>query len=55
MIKVNCPSCKKRYSLEAEHAGRRVRCPQCDTVFEAKGKPTERFTPRRIREEEEDG
>ncbi len=36
MITTKCTSCGKFYSLDDVHEGKRVRCPQCATVFEAK-------------------
>ena len=34
-IKVSCPHCEKTLVMKAELAGRRVKCPQCQTPFTA--------------------
>lgn len=37
-ITVTCNGCEKRYQVKDEYAGKRVRCPQCETVVTV-GKP----------------
>lgn len=33
-IQVACPGCSKQFRVSGDHAGKRVKCPHCQTVFE---------------------
>lgn len=33
MIRTVCPDCQAEYRVQAEFAGRRAKCPKCETVF----------------------
>src|SRR5262245_47445113 len=49
---VNCPSCKGPLRVTDELLGRKVRCPTCQTIFEATEPPPEPRTEPRHEESE---
>ncbi|HMO12609.1 MAG TPA: hypothetical protein PKD64_11075 [Pirellulaceae bacterium] len=38
-IEFNCVNCANRLSVEAEHAGKKARCPKCGTIQDVPGQP----------------
>ena len=40
-IKVACPGCSKRFRVPTEYAGKRVKCPNCETKFAIASIPQE--------------
>lgn len=42
MIRIACPDCQTEYRVQAEFAGRRAKCPKCESVFHI---PKNEMTP----------
>ena len=41
-MKFSCPHCQKKYDIEAAHPGKKVRCKQCQKVFQIPPSPASR-------------
>ena len=33
-MEASCPACRVKLKLKPEHAGKNIRCPKCETVFQ---------------------